>query len=72
VPRIVRPIEFRPQPWKNGGGVTHEIVRWPDAEAYDVRVSLADDPTSMPLRPGSCDVVPQFARTVFMGLARPC
>jgi hypothetical protein len=30
VPRILTPAEFRSQPWKNGGGVTHEIVRWPD------------------------------------------
>lgn len=41
--RIVAPAEFRSQPWKNGGGVTHEIVRWPDNERYEVRVSLADD-----------------------------
>ncbi|HEX7836301.1 MAG TPA: HutD family protein [Kofleriaceae bacterium] len=46
MPRIIAPAEFRTQPWKNGGGVTHEIVRWPDNEAhdqaYDVRVSLAE------------------------------
>lgn len=39
------PDEFRAQPWKNGGGVTAEIVRWPDSAdgAYDIRVSLAED-----------------------------
>jgi environmental stress-induced protein Ves len=46
--RIVTPAEFRTQPWKNGGGVTHEIVRWPDVEAYDVRVSLAADRVAAP------------------------
>ena len=30
--RILTPSEFRSQPWKNGGGVTHEIVRWPDTK----------------------------------------
>jgi len=56
VPRILTPAEFRSQPWKNGGGVTHEIVRWPDAGAagdatgdpYDVRISIADDRTAGP------------------------
>jgi environmental stress-induced protein Ves len=46
--RLVAPDQFRSQPWKNGGGVTHEIVRWPDAFAYDVRVSLADDRVAGP------------------------
>jgi environmental stress-induced protein Ves len=41
--RIVAPAEFRAQSWKNGGGVTREIICWPDHEAYEVRVSLADD-----------------------------
>jgi environmental stress-induced protein Ves len=41
--RIVTPAEFRSQLWKNGGGRTHEIVRWPDIERYDIRISVADD-----------------------------
>ena len=48
MPRIVTPAEFRAQPWKNGGGVTHEIVRWPDVERYDIRISLADDRVAGP------------------------
>jgi environmental stress-induced protein Ves len=53
MPRIVSPAEFRSQPWKNGGGVTHEIVRWPDGSGgsggdYDIRVSLAEDRTPGP------------------------
>lgn len=45
---------WRRQPWKNGAGVTFEIVRWPDEDAYDVRVSLADDavPSTFSLFPG--------------------
>ena len=46
--RIVGPADFRSQPWKNGGGITHEIVRWPDTERYDIRVSIADDRAAGP------------------------
>ena len=46
--RIICPADYRPQPWKNGGGVTHEIVRWPDEERYDVRISIADDRVAGP------------------------
>lgn len=42
MPRIIAPDAFRAQPWKNGGGVTREIVRWPDAEGFAVRISLAE------------------------------
>jgi len=45
---IVRPADFRSQPWKNGGGITHEIVRWPDVERYDIRISIADDRAAGP------------------------
>jgi environmental stress-induced protein Ves len=48
MPRILSPAEFRTQPWKNGGGVTHEIVRWPDSGDHDVRVSLAEVRTPGP------------------------
>lgn len=46
--RILSPSEFRSQPWKNGGGVTHEILRWPDLDSYDVRISIADDRAAGP------------------------
>lgn len=39
---------WRVQPWKNGGGVTREILRWPDTDAYDLRVSLAEVVNSGP------------------------
>jgi environmental stress-induced protein Ves len=66
VPRIVAPAEFRSQPWKNGGGVTHEIVRWPDSEGYDVRVSLADDRAAGPF-----SRFPGYRRWSFLAGAAP-
>lgn len=70
MPRIVAPAAFRPQPWKNGGGVTHEIVRWPDdlpdRAAYDVRISLADDRA-----PGPFSQFPGYRRWSFLAAAAP-
>ncbi len=35
--------EFTRMPWKNGGGVTHEIIRFPDTgDAWHWRISLAE------------------------------
>jgi environmental stress-induced protein Ves len=31
-----------PQPWRNGGGVTRELLTWPGGNAWAVRVSVAD------------------------------
>lgn len=45
---IVPESAWRVQPWKNGGGVTREILRWPDTDDYDLRVSLADVTRSGP------------------------
>jgi len=37
---------WRPQPWINGGGVTHEVWRWAAAgmadDAHDLRLSVAE------------------------------
>lgn len=60
------PAEFRAQPWKNGGGVTHEIVRWPDNERYDIRISLADDRT-----PGPFSRFPGYRRWSFLAGSAP-
>lgn len=30
------------QPWRNGGGSTRELLTWPDATDWQVRVSVAD------------------------------
>ena len=39
---IVRVDDVKPQPWKNGGGVTRELLAWPSAESWRVRISVAD------------------------------
>jgi environmental stress-induced protein Ves len=31
----------RPQPWRNGGGSTRELLTWPAGEAWALRISLA-------------------------------
>jgi uncharacterized protein len=70
VPRILTPAEFRSQPWKNGGGVTHEIVRWPDSDAsddpYEIRISIADDRT-----PGPFSRFPGYRRWSFLAGSAP-
>jgi uncharacterized protein len=39
---IVRFDDVVPQPWKNGGGVTRELLAWPTVMDWDVRISVAD------------------------------
>jgi hypothetical protein len=39
---VVRFEDVNPQPWKNGGGVTRELLAWPTAEDWLVRISVAD------------------------------
>ena len=45
---VIAEAGWRAQPWKNGGGVTHEIWRTPDRDDYDVRVSVAEVARSGP------------------------
>lgn len=37
-----------PQPWRNGGGITRELLAWPDAVDWRVRISVADVQSSGP------------------------
>lgn len=39
--RVIRPVEYRAMPWKNGGGVTTEVCASPPSGAFDWRVSIA-------------------------------
>ena len=39
---VVRFDDVKPQPWKNGGGVTRELLAWPAAADWLVRISVAD------------------------------
>lgn len=45
---VIATDTWRAQPWKNGGGITHEIWRTPDHDDYDVRVSVAEVTRSGP------------------------
>jgi environmental stress-induced protein Ves len=40
--RILNPDEFQTNPWKNGGGVTHEIARHAVSEGWQWRISIAE------------------------------
>lgn len=40
--RIMNANEFQTNPWKNGGGVTHEIARNAVGDAWDWRISIAE------------------------------
>lgn len=37
-----------PQPWRNGSGVTRELLAWPQAQDWALRVSVADIDRSGP------------------------
>lgn len=39
---IVRFDEVAAQPWRNGGGRTRELLAWPQASGWRVRVSVAE------------------------------
>lgn len=41
-PRIVHWQDAPAQPWRNGGGLTRELLAWPDAQAWQCRLSVAD------------------------------
>lgn len=42
--RVLRAGDYHLKPWKNGQGVTRDILLLPAAENFDIRVSLADIP----------------------------
>ncbi len=39
---VVRFEDVKPQPWKNGGGVTRELLAWPNVNDWVMRLSVAD------------------------------
>ena len=39
---LVQLADVAPQPWKNGGGTTRELLAWPDADRWRVRLSVAE------------------------------
>jgi environmental stress-induced protein Ves len=40
--RFVHAGDVAPQPWKNGGGTTRELLAWPSPDDWTLRVSVAD------------------------------
>lgn len=55
--RIVALADCAPQPWKNGGGTTRELLAWPDAAGWRLRLSVADI-----MRDGPFSAFPGVAR----------
>ena len=41
-PRLIALADTPPQPWRNGGGVTRELLAWPDGGDWRVRISVAE------------------------------
>jgi environmental stress-induced protein Ves len=41
-PTLVCGTDVTPQRWRNGGGWTRELLAWPDAADWQVRISVAD------------------------------
>ncbi len=39
---VVRLVDIEPQPWRNGGGVTRELLTWPGPDDWLLRLSVAD------------------------------
>jgi uncharacterized protein len=39
---VIHTLDVLPQPWKNGGGSTRELLAWPAVQDWQVRISLAD------------------------------
>jgi uncharacterized protein len=45
---LVTLASVTPQPWRNGGGLTRDLLAWPDAVAWQCRISVADVERSGP------------------------
>jgi environmental stress-induced protein Ves len=39
---LIHADDVSPQAWKNGGGQTRELLAWPSADDWSLRISLAD------------------------------
>lgn len=42
IPRLIDANHTPPQAWRNGGGQTRELLAWPDAARWQLRISRAD------------------------------
>ena len=48
LPTVMRVEDVAPVPWRNGGGVTRELLVWPNPHRWRLRVSVADIDASGP------------------------
>jgi environmental stress-induced protein Ves len=39
---LIRTFDCQPQPWKNGGGITRELLTYPSDGEWQLRISVAD------------------------------
>ena len=46
--QIIPLEDMAPAPWRNGGGITRELLAWPTAEDWDWRISVAEVERSGP------------------------
>jgi environmental stress-induced protein Ves len=44
----ISPSRWRVEPWKNGGGSTSVVLRMPDSDPYNLRISVAEVTASGP------------------------
>ena len=47
-PRLIRCADVAAQPWRNGGGITRELLTWPPGPDWRLRLSVADIQTDGP------------------------
>ena len=40
--QLIQAAQIQPQPWRNGGGRTRELLAWPSVHDWALRISLAD------------------------------
>jgi environmental stress-induced protein Ves len=46
--QVIRAAQVPPQPWRNGGGRTRELLAWPSSADWRLRISRADIEASGP------------------------
>jgi environmental stress-induced protein Ves len=49
--RLLALADVPATPWRNGKGVTRELIAWPDADAWTLRFSVADIENDGPFSP---------------------
>ena len=57
--QMFRAAQFKTQAWKNGGGSTLELYKYPDYDQYDLRLSIATVGASGPF-----SKFPGYLRTI--------